>query len=96
MDDPHPTPTDLLPEEAEQYEWIVMKSLIDSHEQMMAAMEQHALSSMTTAETSNEELITQLKSAQQSHRRAIEDLDTAIAALREKSQARESATNAFK
>ena len=75
-----------LPSEAENCDWIVMKSLIDSHELLMAAMEQHALASMSSGETVDEEdLIAQLDQIRNHHERLIEDIETAIAALDEQS-----------
>ena len=84
MADSQSVPTEMLPQEAEQYDWVTMKSLINAHEQVMSVMEQHALSTLSTADgMSNEELIAQLEAARSCHEQAIGDLDTAIAALRE-------------
>jgi len=84
MADSQSVPAEMLPKESEQYDWIAMKSLISAHEQAMSVMEQHALSTLSTADgMSNEELIAQLEAARSCHEQAIGDLDTAIAALRE-------------
>ena len=79
-----------LPTNVENYDWIVMKSLIDTHEQLMCVMEKHALSAVSTREPPTEELIARLESARRNHERAIDDIDMAIAGLREQAATDES------
>jgi len=91
MSDSPSSGTGQRPVDAENYDWIVMKSLIDTHEQLMCVMEKHALSAVSTGESPTEELVARLESARRNHERAIDDIDMAIAGLREQAAADESA-----
>jgi len=73
--------------EKANYDWILMKCLLEAQQETMRAMEQHTLSAMTQhGELSNRELETSLEQARRSHKRAIEDIDAALSTLCEDSQ----------
>ena len=60
-------------------EWVVMKSLIDAHEQTMRAMEQCALASLReNRQLSNRELEVCLAAAYESHELALADIEAAL------------------
>lgn len=63
-------------------EWIVMKSLINAHEQTMMAMEHHAMTSLCEdRRLTDTELEACLRQARESHERALADIDAALEQL---------------
>lgn len=73
--------SDAIPE---SHEWVMMKSLIDAHEQTMKAMEHQALSSLQDeCKTDTQTLRTQLEQTKVCYERAIEDVEMALDSISE-------------
>jgi activator of HSP90 ATPase len=71
-------------EQVRSSDWIVLKSLLDTQQQVLQVMEQQAFQTChDDVNVTDAELVAQLEEARACHERAIDDIETAIDALSE-------------
>ena len=74
-------------DQVRSYDWIVLKSLLDTQQQVLQIMEQQAFRTChDDVEVTNAELVAQLEEARACHERAIDDIETAINVLSDRNQ----------
>ena len=74
-------------DQVRSHDWIVLKSLLDTQQQVLQVMEQQAFQTChDDVEVTNAELVAQLEEARACHERAIDDIETAINVLSDRNQ----------